>query len=417
MKAMIGRSGTCSLPWLVVIFSPAGIFTRDAIVWSPCERLFQGVQGGARLEPPDLFVGQGVLALDGDALAAGLRDDHGDGLARRELREPRDADAVVLLHEVVVGRLREGQRQDALLLEVGLGDPREAPDDDDPAAEIARRHGGVLAARSLAVVLVADDDPAQTLGLELARHLREVLPLLPRHGVDALARLAGEGVDGAQEHVVADLVQVAPDEKPRAGRRDVVGRGLALGLDEDGEGVEVLAIPAREGLKKLEPLTVGLDLDLYALAVGRGRLVALLTLGEALGRKLFRLRRREAERFAVRARDGPVHRVELERAREGHRGHDLGARQEGQRRGAAVVAAGEVAVERGHDGIDLVLGHVGALPLAYARPARIGEDGAADLLEGRHDAVALDRLVDALRARRDEERRLRLQSRLERDRK
>ena len=27
MKAMIGWSGTCSLPWLIVTFSPAGIFT------------------------------------------------------------------------------------------------------------------------------------------------------------------------------------------------------------------------------------------------------------------------------------------------------------------------------------------------------------------------------------------------------
>src|SRR6266511_4920523 len=97
MKAMIGRSGTCSLPWLIVIFSPAGIFTRDAMVWSPWEKLFQGVQGGARLEPPDLLVGQGVLALDGDALAAGLGDDHRHRLARGELREARDAHAVRLI--------------------------------------------------------------------------------------------------------------------------------------------------------------------------------------------------------------------------------------------------------------------------------------------------------------------------------
>src|SRR6266700_8055096 len=91
MKAMMGRSGTCSLPWLIVIFSPAGIFTWDAMgLLSLLSRLFQGVQGGARLEPPDLLVGQGVLALDGDALAAGLGDDHGDGLARRELGEVRD---------------------------------------------------------------------------------------------------------------------------------------------------------------------------------------------------------------------------------------------------------------------------------------------------------------------------------------
>src|SRR5713101_1559038 len=180
MNATIGRSGTCSLPWLMVIFSPAGIFTRDAIRWSPSGTLSERVQGGTRLEPPDLLVGQAVQALDGDRLPAGLRDDDRDGLAGGEMREPRDARAVVLVDEVVVGSLREGQGQDALLLEIGLGDPGEAPDDDDLAAQVARRHRGVLAARALAVVLVADHGPTHALGLERARDLREVLARLPR---------------------------------------------------------------------------------------------------------------------------------------------------------------------------------------------------------------------------------------------
>src|SRR6266508_608260 len=305
MKAMIWRSGTCSLPWLIVIFSPAGIFTRDAMVWSPWEKLFQGVQGGARLEPPDLLVGQGVLALDGDALAAGLGDDRGDGLPRREGRQSRDAHAVVLPQEVVVRRLQERQRQDALLLEIGLGDPGEAPGDDGPAAEIARRHGGVLAARPLAVVLVADDDPAQALGLELARHLREVLPLFLRERVDPLARLAGEGVDGSPEHVVADLVDVAPEAQPRARGRDVVRGRLALGLDQDGQGVEVVAVPERERLEELDPLARGRHRHRDAIAIGGRRLVTFFTLGEALGRQLLGLRRREPEGLAVRAGNGP----------------------------------------------------------------------------------------------------------------
>src|SRR5882762_2669811 len=167
----------------MVIFSPAGIFTRDAMFWSPSEGLCQGVQGGARLEPPDLLVGQGVLALDGDRLPAGLRED-------------------------------EGQGQDALLLQVGLVDAREAPDDDDLAAQIARRHRGVLTARALAVVLVTDHRPRETPGLELPHRLREVLPLLARDRVGALAHLAREGIVRAEEHVVADLVEMPSHEKP-----------------------------------------------------------------------------------------------------------------------------------------------------------------------------------------------------------
>src|SRR5213593_5263360 len=138
MKAMIGRSGTWSLPWLMVIFSPAGIFTRDAMFWSPSEWLFQGVQSGARLEPPDLLVGEGVQALDGRGRAVGLGQGDGHRLARGELGEPGDADPIARPHKVVVGRLGERQGQDALLLQVGLVNPREAPHDDDLAAQIAR---------------------------------------------------------------------------------------------------------------------------------------------------------------------------------------------------------------------------------------------------------------------------------------
>src|SRR6185312_8175252 len=101
------------------------------------------------------------------------------------------------------------------------------------------------------------------------------------------------------------------------------------------------------------------------------------------------LRRGEAERLAVRPRDRAVHRIEFERAPEGQRGDDLRAGQERERGGAAVVAAREVAVERGDDGIGLLLADVAPLPLPDAGAARVGEHGAPDLLEGLHDAVAL----------------------------
>src|SRR5207244_11043279 len=132
-----------------------------------------------------------------------------------------------------------------------------------------------------------------------------------------------------------------------------------------------------------------------------------------LFRSRLALRRGEAERLAVGARNRPVDGIELEGAAEDERGDDLGARQEGEGRRAAVIATGKIAVEGGDDGVALVLAHVRALPLADARPAGIGEHGAADLLEDLHDAVPLDGLVDALRARGDQERRLGLEPRLE----
>jgi hypothetical protein len=50
----------------------------------------------------------------------------------------------------------------------------------------------------------------------------------------ALAGLAGEGVDGAEEQVARDVLEVAAVLQPLAGRRDVVGGALALGLQQHG---------------------------------------------------------------------------------------------------------------------------------------------------------------------------------------
>src|SRR5262249_58464968 len=116
---------------------------------------------------------------------------------------------------LVVARIDERQRQHTLLLEVGLVDAREAPNDDRGTAEIARRHRRVLAAAAFAVILVSDDDPLHAGRLELARDLGERLPAGAGERIHALARLPGERVGGAEEHVVADLVEMPPEPEPR----------------------------------------------------------------------------------------------------------------------------------------------------------------------------------------------------------
>src|SRR5215831_16091509 len=88
------------------------------------------------------------------------------------------------------------------------------------AAPPSRR--GESAAAALAVVVVAHDHPARVGRAQLARALR-----------DSLRRLARERVSGAQEQVVAELVQVAAEAQPGTGGRDVIGRGLAARLEQD----------------------------------------------------------------------------------------------------------------------------------------------------------------------------------------
>jgi hypothetical protein len=69
---------------------------------------------------------------------------------------------------VVVGGVGKGERQHALLLQVGLMDARKGLDNDGHTAQVARLKRGVLAAGALAVVLVAHNHPGQPLLLVVA---------------------------------------------------------------------------------------------------------------------------------------------------------------------------------------------------------------------------------------------------------
>src|SRR5262245_23700608 len=289
MKGTIGWSGTCSFPWEMEIFSPAGIFTRrmlppqgtgatrtvrfpDRAARAAPTSLRERVQRRSGAEPANVLLGQAVASLNRDGPAVRLVDPDLDGPLRRQGPEAHDAHAVRLLEQVVVLGVLERKRQYPLLLQVGLVDAREALDQHGLGTEVSRRHGRVLPARALPVILVPDHHPAHALGLPVAGDPRERHPGLAGEHVHALAGLAGEGVHRAEEHVVADLVEVATEAEPRPGRRDVVRRRLALRLDEDREVLEVLPVPPRERLEELEPLAVGPDDDLHPAAVRRGRL-------------------------------------------------------------------------------------------------------------------------------------------------
>ena len=108
-------------------------------------------------------------------------------------------------------------------------DAREALDNDGAPSEMPRLQCRMLAAAALAVVLVANDNPALPLGLVLARHIGNTLVLLCQH-VEHAVGLAVCQVDCADEHVVGDVVEVSAVLEPRPCGADVVRRALALGL-------------------------------------------------------------------------------------------------------------------------------------------------------------------------------------------
>ena len=159
-----------------------------------------------------------------------MLDVRGHHDARREVGKADQADPVVLADALVVGRIAEGQREQALLLQVRLVDPREATGDDRGPAEQPWRQRGVFAAAALAIVSVADRHQLTPARPAVPRDVGERAGLTVVHVGSSLAGVAREGVVRPDEHVSLNCLEMAAEAQPRAGRRDVVGGTSCLWL-------------------------------------------------------------------------------------------------------------------------------------------------------------------------------------------
>ena len=113
--------------------------------------------------------------------------------------EAEDADLVVGLHLLVVGLVIECQGKHSLFLQVGLVDPGEGLDNDGPATEEPWLQSSVFTRRTLAVVLVPEDDPVNARILVLPGNLRDAAVLASLLVLDLkweqLTRIRYTGID------------------------------------------------------------------------------------------------------------------------------------------------------------------------------------------------------------------------------
>ena len=221
----------------------------------------------------------------------------------------------------------------------------------------------------------------------------------PSSGSFPVPASPGEGVDRAEEEVAGDVLEVAAVLEPRAGRRDVVGGALALGLEQDRQLDVVLAVPRLEGVEQLEAVALGWTTTSTPEPSAGGGLEGLLAGVEAGVGEGLADGRVEAHLLAGVVGERVGARVEVERAGQRQGDDRVGAGDEAQRVGVAVVALREVAVVAVDDRVQLRRVEVGAVPLADARAAGVGEHRAADGLEVGEQAVALDGGADLLGAR------------------
>ncbi len=376
--------------------------------------LSHAVQGRASLEPGDLALVEGVVDLEGEALTVSLGNLDVELGAGSELVEAKNGDLVGAGDTVVICRVREGEGEETLLLEVGLVDACEAASDHSNATEMTGLESSVLTGRALTIVLITNDDPLDTLGLVLTGHVGDAAPGASELVLD-LVDLAVLGIDSADKKVVGDVVEVTTVLEPRTSSGDVVGGALTLGLDEDGGVEDVLAVPLGEHGEELEAVRLGVDINgkVGASILGRGGLVGVLTSVEALGGEGIGVGRSELHLLiAVSDGDGVRDGIELESTGEGESGGHLRGADEGVGEVVAVVTTSEVTVVRGNNCVLHTLGDVLTVPLTNARAASVGENGGTSILEGLLDAITGNGSANLLRAGGDVEGNLELDASL-----
>lgn len=347
--------------------------------------LGHGVESGTVLEPLNLGLVEGVREGDLESLTVGGLDTESDGLANSKL-SAEDVDLVIGVDPVVVGGVGEGERKHTLLLEVGLMDTSERAGDDGETTKVAGLESGVLTRRTLTVVPITDNDPTDALGLVVTGNSGDGIPLTSGEVLDLVGLTVGS-VDGTNQHVVGDVVEMTTVLEPRTGHGNVIGGGLALGLDEDRHVSGILAVPSVEGREELETVGGGGDLDSDVGTVLRGCLVGVLagvvaSLGETVAGG-----RRELEVLAILVLQGIGEGVEGERAGNGHGDDEIGGGDEGVSGGVTIVTAGEVTVVGRDDGVGFALLHVLAIPLTNAGAASVGKNDTTELLEGLELAI------------------------------
>ena len=74
----------------------------------------------------------------------------------------------------------------------------------------------MFTAAALTVVVIANDDPLQAMRFIVPGDLRDGLSALTRDHILPLASLIREGIGGAHEHIIAELVQMTAVAQPGA---------------------------------------------------------------------------------------------------------------------------------------------------------------------------------------------------------
>jgi len=207
-------------------------------------------------------------------------------------------------------------------------DTGERTGDDGKTTQVTWLESSVLTGRSLTVVPVTDDNPPDALGLVVTCGSWDSVVLAGGEVLD-LVGLTVVGVDGTDQHVVGNVVQVTsvlqpwtcafcqlneniiPSEESLTGHRDVISGSLALGLDQDWEVCGVLTVPSGEWLEDLKTVGAWRDGNVDGGTVLWRSLVGVTTRVVSVGWKTITSWGLELELLTILVLEGVGERVEV----------------------------------------------------------------------------------------------------------
>merc|ERR1719331_1656761 len=211
-----------------------------SLSWIPysAHSSLHSIEGGPVLEPIDLLGVESVVQHNSVRATVSVCQHAIQGHSWSKRFEADNGNPVVRLNQLIVCLVVEGQRQHTLLLQV---------------------------------VLVTKHHPVDAGFFVLPSHIRHT-----SKSASILVLLLVLRVDGGDQQVVADVLQVATVLQPGPGGRDVVGGALALNLDQDSHVGQIRSDPLVEGSQQLQPVGGGGDINNNLGAICRWMLVGVL---------------------------------------------------------------------------------------------------------------------------------------------
>jgi hypothetical protein len=221
---------------------------------------------------------------------------------------------------------------------------------------------GVLARATFAVVPVTDNNPLDAVLLVITGNSGHGVVLAGQDVLD-LVGLAVLGVDGTDQHVVRDVVEMSAVFQPGSSHGDVVSGGLALSLDKDGKVKRILAVPSLEGLEDLQTVRSRRNSDRNSGTVLGRSLEGVLSWVVAVSGQTGTNRLLQHELVAVLVLERIRQGVEVQGTSNCQRNNEIRRGDERVSGRVSVVTASEITVVGRKDRVGFTLLYIATIPL------------------------------------------------------